>query len=496
MTDLARGANAPLAGTNLDIAVSGASQGTVDLLAFQLNEARQVRSDADLVFFNQPNSPEGAVQLIGPDRVRINLAGVPADVETLAIAVALDDSVSGSLSGVPGLGVTIADGGTGHSAPASGLTTERAALLVEVYRRQGAWKVRSVSAGWAEGLAGLVREMGVSVDETPAPPPAAPPTPPPAAAWPAPSAPPPAAWPAPSAPPPAAWPEPAAPPPAAWPAPSAPPAQQWPAPSAPPPAAWPAPAPAAAPAAPPRADGVRMVKGEEKLSLVKRQALDLRKKEVAKVLLTKGAGDLRARVLLVIDKTGSMSDEFQAGLVHRVVERMVPVAIQLDDDGSMECYMYAKSFFQLPDLQVGELEQWMATYIHMTGTHGGIDYRSIGFVNDEIPIMEEVISTLGRSTLPTLVLFFTDGGFSKKKQIINLMKDAAKLPAFWQFVGIGRNNFGVLEKLDEMSGRVVDNAGFFPVTDIDRVDDAELYRRLLSEFPDWIRAARAAGILR
>lgn len=239
-----------------------------------------------------------------------------------------------------------------------------------------------------------------------------------------------------------------------------------------------------------------MVKGEEKLSLVKRQALDLRKKEVAKVLLTKGAGDLRARVLLVIDKTGSMSDEFQAGLVHRVVERMVPVAIQLDDDGSMECYMYAKSFFQLPDLQVGELEQWMATYIHMTGTHGGIDYRSIGFVNDEIPIMEEVISTLGRSTLPTLVLFFTDGGFSKKKQIINLMKDAAKLPAFWQFVGIGRNNFGVLEKLDEMSGRVVDNAGFFPVTDIDRVDDAELYRRLLSEFPDWIRAARAAGILR
>jgi hypothetical protein len=47
-----------------------------------------------------------------------------------------------------------------------------------------------------------------------------------------------------------------------------------------------------------------------------------------------------------------------------------------------------------------------------------------------------------------------------------------------------------------MSGRVVDNVGFFAVSDIDRIDDAELYRRLLSEFPDWLRAARSAGILR
>jgi hypothetical protein len=27
------------------------------------------------------------------------------------------------------------------------------------------------------------------------------------------------------------------------------------------------------------------------------------------------------------------------------------------------------------------------------------------------------------------------------------------------------------------------------------VDDDELYRRLLGEFPDWLRAARAAGVL-
>ena len=46
-----------------------------------------------------------------------------------------------------------------------------------------------------------------------------------------------------------------------------------------------------------------------------------------------------------------------------------------------------------------------------------------------------------------------------------------------------------------MDGRVVDNVGFFALDDVDRVDDGELYRRLLGEFPDWLRAARAARIM-
>ena len=230
--------------------------------------------------------------------------------------------------------------------------------------------------------------------------------------------------------------------------------------------------------------------------LEKRHTLDLRKREVHKVLLTKGAAQERARIVLVLDKTGSMYDEYQAGIVHRVVERMVPVATQLDDDGSLECYLYAVDFAKLPDLRVEDLDRWMAEFIHIDGVHGGIDYRRIGGYNDEIPIMNEIIGSLAGQTQPTLVLFFTDGGFSKKREISKLMQRASNLPAFWQFVGIGNNNFGVLTRLDELSGRVVDNVGFFAVSDIDRIDDAELYRRLLSEFPDWLRAARSAAILR
>jgi len=240
---------------------------------------------------------------------------------------------------------------------------------------------------------------------------------------------------------------------------------------------------------------VRTVPGEAALSFEQREKLDLRKREVAKVLVDKSAFGTRARVVLVIDKTGSMQKLYRGGTVHRVVERMIPVATQLDDDGSLEAYLYALTFAKLPDITVAGGEHWAQTYLHLTGTHDGIDYDSIGGRNDELPVMRAVIDTLTAGAAPTLVLFFTDGGFAKKREIAALMREAAALPAFWQFIGLGKANFGVLRTLDELDGRIVDNAGFFALDDIDQVDDAELYRRLLGEFPDWLRAARTAGII-
>lgn len=418
-----KGANTGLGGGTVDIAVAGAQPGSVDLLVLQLGADGRVRGEDDLVFFNQPRSREGAVELVGGAAVRADLARVPADVTTLAVAVALDDATTGALGQVAGLGVTVVDGAVSVTAPADGLGVERAALLVELYRRGDGWKLRNVAAGWDTGLASLVAHFGVEVsDDAPPPPPASEP--------------------------------------------------------------------------PPPSEGVRVVPGEEKVSLAKREQLDLRKREVHKVLLDKGAGGQRARVVLVVDKTGSMKDLYDRRIIHAVVERMVPVAVQLDDDGSLEAYLYARSFMKLPDLRVEDLDHWAETHLHLRGTVHGVDYNAIGHGNDEIPIMRAVLDDLRHGDrTPTLVLFFTDGGFSKRAEIAALVREASGLPAFWQFVGLGKAKYGVLERLDELDGRVVDNVGFFAVDDIDAVDDAELYRRLLGEFPDWLREARAAGVL-
>lgn len=173
---------------------------------------------------------------------------------------------------------------------------------------------------------------------------------------------------------------------------------------------------------------------------------------------------------------------------------MVPVAIQLDTDGSLETYLYAKTFARLPDLRVADLETWPEEFLHLNGTHGGINYRKLGGSNDEIPILTELSGTARRGDPATLVLFFTDGGFYKRTEITRVIREASAKPIFWQFVGIGANDYGLLEKLDDMDGREVDNVDFFALDDIDQVTDAELYRRLLDEFPGWLRAARTKGI--
>ncbi|MGQ4599600.1 VWA domain-containing protein [Nocardia sp. R6R-6] len=66
-------------------------------------------------------------------------------------------------------------------------------------------------------------------------------------------------------------------------------------------------------------------------------------------------------------------------------------------------------------------------------------------------------------------------------------RSCARLPAFWQFIGLGRADRGLLRTLDALSDRAVDNGGFFALDDIDQVECATARR-----VPDRLRAA---GIL-
>ena len=91
-----------------------------------------------------------------------------------------------------------------------------------------------------------------------------------------------------------------------------------------------------------------------------------------------------------------------------------------------------------------------------------------------------------KEALPVYVLFISDGGVGSSRQMQNILTKASNLPIFWQFVGIGGYNYGVLEKLDTMQGRIVDNCNFFALDRIDSMPDEQLYEMLLTEFPIWL----------
>jgi len=117
-------------------------------------------------------------------------------------------------------------------------------------------------------------------------------------------------------------------------------------------------------------------------------------------------------------------------------------------------------------------------------------------INNEPAVIEKVIAHYRNSLKPALVIFISDGGVDKNKEIKRMLTDAASLPIFWQFVGIGGARYGILEELDTMSGRVIDNCGFFDLDDLNSISEQELYDRLLSEFPVWLKDAKSKGIVR
>ncbi|MFJ3647508.1 TerD family protein [Streptomyces murinus] len=201
------GSNVPLSAARITVDVAAPVR--LDVSGLLLTGDGKVRSDDDFIFYNQPSGPGVAYRSGGgtaPDAITVDTAAVPPDIEKIVVT-ASPDAAGQTFQGIePTATVRDADGGAvlaTFTPPQLG--TETALVVVEVYRRGGQWKVRAVGQGYANGLAGIATDFGVTVEEPAAAPaappqPAAPPVAPPVAASVAPPMPaaPPAAPPAPA----------------------------------------------------------------------------------------------------------------------------------------------------------------------------------------------------------------------------------------------------------------------------------------------------------
>lgn len=157
----------PTATAGLTVGLTAAGT-TPDLVAMLVGDNGKVRTDDDLVFYNNPASADGGVTWTGqpqaPQWLTISPASLDADVARVVLGAA------GGLLEAPAPGlltVTVADtSGTPLAAASFQADAQLAAMiLLEVYRRAGAWRLRLLAQGYAGGLAALVTEFGVDVDD-------------------------------------------------------------------------------------------------------------------------------------------------------------------------------------------------------------------------------------------------------------------------------------------------------------------------------------------
>lgn len=187
---------------------------------------------------------------------------------------------------------------------------------------------------------------------------------------------------------------------------------------------------------------------------------------------------------LVLDYSGSMRSLYENGTVQAVIEKSLPIAMEFDDDGEMEVWIFNGGFYRLPNINLKNVYDYVNREIISFYGYGGTNYA---------PVMKDILKSYTKKTsaglfkkaspkFPEYVIFITDGDNFDKHETDKIIVEASKYPIFWQFIGIGNDDFNYLRKLDDMKNRYVDNADFFVVKDINDIT----YDKLFDEFPEWL----------
>ena len=143
----------------------------------------------------------------------------------------------------------------------------------------------------------------------------------------------------------------------------------------------------------------------------KRATVNLTKAEASLnrsiVNLTKKTGvDLgshRARVCVVMDRSGSMSRMYQNGDVQDVLTRLLPLALKFDDNGELEVYVFNESCDQVSEMNLQNYEDYVEKQIlrRGLGPSSGTNYA---------PAIKKTMKDYNDgSPYPAFVIFITDG---------------------------------------------------------------------------------------
>ncbi|WP_030185837.1 TerD family protein [Streptomyces violaceorubidus] len=164
--ELTRGQNHPLPRARLEIRVSA---GTPVVAGATLGDEKGTIHGVDRVA--HPGAPtlpglEVSRQAAADHRLAVDLDAVPDAVHRVSVLLALPVGGTGPARfgavAAPFVAVTDLDGDEVARYTITGLEAETAVVALELYRRQGAWKVRAVGQGYAGGLAELLADQKLS----------------------------------------------------------------------------------------------------------------------------------------------------------------------------------------------------------------------------------------------------------------------------------------------------------------------------------------------
>ncbi|NLU71668.1 TerD family protein [Streptomyces sp. HNM0575] len=179
LTKEAPNLTAVIVGLGWDARTTTGSDFDLDASALLANAEGKVSKDANFVFFNNLKSPDGSVEHTGDNLtgegegddevIKVNLAGVPADVEKIVFPVSIYEAETRqqSFGQVRNAFIRVVNQADNNELARYDLSedasTETAMVFGELYRHGAEWKFRAIGQGYASGLRGIAQDFGVNV---------------------------------------------------------------------------------------------------------------------------------------------------------------------------------------------------------------------------------------------------------------------------------------------------------------------------------------------
>ncbi|MEH7885095.1 TerD family protein [Bacillus sp. JJ1609] len=169
---LQMGANTVLSSPKGTVTVSYEISSLIDisLTAFLLTDSDKVQGDSGIIFYNQPQSSSGVAALLPYEnvgntkvhKIHFDMSKAPERINKIAITLTEDNSTG--FSNVKNLKAEIFTDHTIIQLTPSSFTKENGIVVLELYRRNGQTKAKSIWRGFDSGLEGLCKNFGVEVE--------------------------------------------------------------------------------------------------------------------------------------------------------------------------------------------------------------------------------------------------------------------------------------------------------------------------------------------
>lgn len=165
-------------GLGWDVNKYGTGDYDLDASVFMLGANGKIQQTKHFVFFNNLQSPEGAVIHTGDNRtgdgdgddeaIKVQLSKVPASVEKIVFTVTIYDAVARrqNFGQIGNAFIRIDDEATGRALMNYDLTEDYSSassvIVGELYRHGAEWKFNAIGEGMKEEIEGVCKKYGVN----------------------------------------------------------------------------------------------------------------------------------------------------------------------------------------------------------------------------------------------------------------------------------------------------------------------------------------------